>query len=208
LFKEIVRQRDHEHLELLGQSGLLDSFYIAGGVGVALYLGHRSTADFDFFSSEPFDNAVLREQLNSLGNFQEIGSVWGVLHGVFNGMKTSFVSYQHPLIFPTNKYKGVAVADLIDVALMKLDCLSNRGFKRDFIDVYCIDREGLHLRQLLEYFPKKYPQGNLYQVIKSLGYFTDADKQPSPKMAIPTDWDAVKQFFVQSQRELMKEYWP
>jgi hypothetical protein len=31
-----------------------------GGTGIALQLGHRSSVDFDFFSSDPLDRAALR----------------------------------------------------------------------------------------------------------------------------------------------------
>jgi hypothetical protein len=40
----------HRALARLSQAHLLDELYLAGGVGVALYLHHRRSVDLDFFS--------------------------------------------------------------------------------------------------------------------------------------------------------------
>ncbi|MGH6677306.1 MAG: nucleotidyl transferase AbiEii/AbiGii toxin family protein, partial [Xanthobacteraceae bacterium] len=34
-------------------------FALYGGTAIALYLGHRKSADFDFFGNRPFDPAIL-----------------------------------------------------------------------------------------------------------------------------------------------------
>lgn len=43
-------------LQLSNQLGFLKefSFYLAGGTGLALQLGHRKSFDFDFFTSKEF----------------------------------------------------------------------------------------------------------------------------------------------------------
>ena len=38
----------------LHQSSVLTHFYLAGGTGLALRLGHRRSADLDFFTPETF----------------------------------------------------------------------------------------------------------------------------------------------------------
>jgi len=40
-------------------SGTPDDFVLYGGTAIALYLGHRESIDFDFFSSVPFEPGKL-----------------------------------------------------------------------------------------------------------------------------------------------------
>ena len=43
------------------------TFVLYGGTGLALHLGHRTSADFDFFSATPFVPTDLLEELAWLG---------------------------------------------------------------------------------------------------------------------------------------------
>jgi hypothetical protein len=46
-------------------------FYLAGGTGLALQLGHRKSYDFDFFSEERSDeNKLFKKIISNLGNHQ------------------------------------------------------------------------------------------------------------------------------------------
>jgi len=41
-----------------------EKFYLAGGTGLALQIGHRDSVDFDFFSNNSFDpNIKIKELL-------------------------------------------------------------------------------------------------------------------------------------------------
>ena len=49
-------------------SFLKDRFYLAGGTGLALQLGHRDSVDFDFFAKESFNTFdVYKELLEVFG---------------------------------------------------------------------------------------------------------------------------------------------
>lgn len=209
MFKEeVISRKQCELLVLLNKNRILDNFYLAGGTAVALYLGHRFSDDFNFLTSQEFESNVLQEKLSSLGNFRTVGSVWGFLNGSLEGVMLSFAVYRHPLIGPTSIYCGVEVASLQDLGLMKLEAIAGRGFKRDFIDLYFIVREGVSLEELIELYPKKYPQGNLYNAIKSLAFFQDAEKQPSPRLTSPAvSWEEIKKFFTAAQKSLMQRLW-
>lgn len=43
-----------------------DGFYLAGGTGLALQLGHRDSEDFDFFIKQGLDTIKLKEKISSL----------------------------------------------------------------------------------------------------------------------------------------------
>lgn len=47
---------------------LKDKFYLAGGTAIALYLGHRDSVDFDFFSPDGFDLRELVKQIKAAFN--------------------------------------------------------------------------------------------------------------------------------------------
>jgi hypothetical protein len=88
------------------------------------------------------------------------------------------------------------VADMRDIACMKLSAVAGRGTKRDFVDLYAAAaRTGL--AELFSLFGRKHTVSryNPVHLRKSLTYFQDAEKDPMPDMLIPLSWDAVKEFF-------------
>jgi len=50
--KEILPPASDEVLGVLNRTLPLSQFYLAGGTGLALMLGHRLSRDFDFFSPD------------------------------------------------------------------------------------------------------------------------------------------------------------
>jgi len=116
-----------EVLERLAGLPGLKSFYLAGGTAVALHLGHRISEDFDFFTPVEFDAATLRDELHVAGNFILTDIKRNTLHGIFDEVKVSFLFYAHRLVFQTHLFSGFPIADLHDLAPMKLDAVGSRG---------------------------------------------------------------------------------
>ncbi|MCX7779239.1 MAG: nucleotidyl transferase AbiEii/AbiGii toxin family protein [Patescibacteria group bacterium] len=96
------------------------------------------------------------------------------------------------------------VADWRDIACMKLDAVSSRGSKKDFIDLYFICQK-ISLKRLLKIFAKKYKSVdfNLMHILKSLVYFKEAEKEPLPRMLKRISWPTVKSFFIREVRKLI-----
>ena len=70
MFDQVVRDKDLQLvLKLPGE--LVSQFYLAGGTGLALQIGHRYSLDFDFFSDNEFNNERLKQELSKLGKFPE-----------------------------------------------------------------------------------------------------------------------------------------
>ena len=46
--------------------------------------------------------------------------------------------------------------------------------------------------KLLDYYGKKYPHTNIWQVQKSLCYFEDAESEPDPETLRARTWEEVK----------------
>jgi hypothetical protein len=72
------------------------------------------------------------------------------------------------------------VADVRDIALMKLAAISGRGSRKDFIDLHTILRDGPTLRDHFALLPRKYGASriNAYRSLKSLTHFDDAEAEP------------------------------
>lgn len=191
-----VSRKTENCLALLGKQVWLSNFYLAGGTGCALQLGHRLSYDLDFFIPTDFETSKVRGNLERIGNFLLEQDSPDTLLGKFNNLKISFFTYKYKLLFPIKDYLGVKVADLIDIGCMKLDAIGSRGIRRDFIDVYFICREGIiTVDELIKFYIKKYNIKNTIHLIKSLIYFKDAEDTPIPKMLKPCNWNEVKRFF-------------
>jgi hypothetical protein len=129
---------------------------MAGGTAAALQLGHRKSEDFDFFSSK-LQPEAMANSLSAREHFIVSASSAGSLHGFINNTKISFLVYPYPLLFPTKVFMGVPLADLKDIALMKIVAIANRGTNKDFTDLYFICRDIVSLEELLrDLFPRKY----------------------------------------------------
>jgi len=191
-------------LAALQQASLLLPFYLGGGTGLALHLGHRHSQDLDFFAFNTFDPESLLLTLERLGGLSVMAKSAQTLHVQLQAAKVSFLGYSYRLLFPPQLFQGVQVADARDIACMKISAIAGRGTKRDFVDLYSASHR-YGLPDLLELFPKKFSEANYSRVhlLKSLTHFDDAEKDPLPDMLIPLSWDEVKKFFLREVPRLV-----
>ena len=201
MFGTVLSPAAERTLRTLSQQDFMSLFYLAGGTGCALHIGHRRSHDFDFFSGTEFEIFPIQNALRNRGRFVADYSDAGTLVGRFDNMKISLFHYAYPLIQEAVDYLGVRLASLVDIGCMKIDAISSRGTKRDFVDLFFIHQSlGLDLVTFFRYFERKYGPGgfNRHHVLKSLVYFEDADKEPDPEMLAEFSWAATKHFFVES----------
>ena len=193
---EVIGPTVEQTLKALKERSLLEGFYLAGGTGLALQLGHRRSLDLDFFRQESFNDEQLLQQLQRFPEFSLTCRDRQTLHVRINGVKVSFLGYDYPVLFPFSPFLEVPVADPKDIGSMKISAIAGRGTRRDFVDLYMVARqEGL--KALLDLFQRKFAEANYNRVhvLKSLTYFDDADAEPMPNMLVPLVWPEVKDFF-------------
>ena len=193
---EVIGPTVEQTLKALKERSLLEGFYLAGGTGLALQLGHRRSLDLDFFRQESFNDAQLLQQLQRFPEFSLTGRDRQTLHVRISDVKISFLGYDYPVLFPCRPFLEVPVADPKDIGSMKISAIAGRGTRRDFVDLYMVARqEGL--KALLDLFQRKFADANYNRVhvLKSLTYFDDADAEPMPNMLVPLAWQDVKDFF-------------
>ncbi len=196
MFEETLFGNAKENLAILGKSKILEKAYLAGGTAAALQLGHRISVDLDFFTAIDFIPVKFAQELANLGEFYEEQASKGTVLGKFREVKISLFIYKYPILHPFKKLSGIRIANLRDIAAMKIDAIATRGAKRDFIDLYFISK-GIPILDSLGYYNRKYGKlaSNLIHIQKSLVYFQDAEIEDMPRMLIKTDWEKVKRFF-------------
>lgn len=128
--------------------------------------------------------------------------------GTIHSTRFSLFFYKYPLLFPTHTLEGIRIADVKDIAPMKISALADRGTKRDFIDLYFIFSKArvLSPRETLELYDKKFGKlaQNKIHILKSFAYFEDANRDQMPKMIQRVTWHEVKKLFLAEQQKLIK----
>ena len=177
---------------------------------MALQLGHRYSFDFDFFTKEEFDEEIVVQRLRDLlPDFKLERKDWRTILAYIGDIRFSLFFYNYPLLANTHRFLNVEITDIKDIVPMKIAAIADRGVKRDFIDLYFIFevKKILTIDEALSLYDKKFKAltQNKFHIIKSLGYFEDAEKDLMPQMIEKVDWKKVKQFFIKEQKRLTKK---
>jgi hypothetical protein len=133
-----------QHRLWLELSDTPEDFTLHGGTAIALRLGHRASADFDFFASTPFVPSALLRQVpylkgatmrqsapNTLTVTIERGGPVQV--SFFDGLDRGQVAAAETASGP-----GIKVASLIDLAGFKVAVVTQRAELKDYIDVHAL----------------------------------------------------------------------
>jgi hypothetical protein len=185
-------------------------WYLAGGTALALQVGHRESVDLDFFTSQPtFQETNLERDLLSTNQWVTSLREKGTVYGTLMGAKMSFIAYPFFIPYSTILQCGmVRILPPSDIAAMKIIIISQRGRKRDFIDLYwCCTHMQESLERLVERALEQYPgEGhNIPHIIKSLAYFDDAEEDPMPKLFVKLEWGTIKKYFQREAAALAKK---
>lgn len=185
-----------------------EQWYLAGGTALALQAGHRTSVDLDFFLPQKyFSSAKLLDHFSETSWVTDILRE-GTLYGRLFDAKISFIAY--PFFVPEESflhYYSVPVLHIDDIAVMKIVAISQRGRKRDFLDLFWYCTHCKPLSEVLDRLPNQYPtvSHNFYHILKSLTYFTDAEDDPMPKLFFRATWSEVKKYFQREVTRLTKK---
>lgn len=192
---ESIDEKTKRVLEKIAKTDLAKNFYLAGGTALAVHLGHRKSIDLDWFSKKGFSNSEIKKILSELGIFSLTGEEDGTVHGTLDGVKISFLRYNYELSFPLVEFENILLADERDISAMKIDAISSRGNKKDFVDLFFLLKK-YSLEELIDLFEKKYKtiKYNKLHILKSLAYFPDAEDDPMPIMLENVKWEDMKEY--------------
>ena len=198
-YPDTLPKKTAELIQLLTTSNLefLKDFYLSGGTGLSLQLGHRESEDLDFFTQKDFDPTTIQSQLAELGKLESFEIEKGTLNAYLGGVKLQFLYYPYQLIEPVVTWNSLTLSSILDIACTKIQTIGMRGSKKDFVDLHFLLRK-YSLSDLFDSLAKKYPNTdyNLTHLLKSLTYFVDADVQPMPRLHQDVIWKDLKKSLI------------
>ncbi|MGN6530994.1 MAG: nucleotidyl transferase AbiEii/AbiGii toxin family protein [Ginsengibacter sp.] len=174
------------------------AFRLVGGTALALQIGHRKSIDLDLFTDKNFDIKELQNKLHE--TFGSLEVIWSNKNGfvsLINDIKVDFFDWHVPFVKEVIKEDNICLADKEDIAAMKLEAITTRKEKKDFIDIAFL-LKSYDLTRLLSVHKIKYPFISTKFVVESLLAVDYADQTEPPKMLIPYDWESAKTLIVKT----------
>jgi hypothetical protein len=151
-----------------------------GGSALALYYGHRKSIDLDLFSDFGFDADKLMEQIHQDFSFQIYHSARNTLKGNINQINVDIIAHRYPQVGEPFFSDGIAILSDKDIVAMKLNAIATSGQRsKDFVDIY-FALQKFSLREMMDFYKRKYNQNDDTHVLKSIIYFNDVDLSDWP----------------------------
>jgi hypothetical protein len=193
---EVLSERQRQALRPLGPKAAADGFYLAGGTAIALNLGHRRSVDLDWFLEGAIPDPLrLAAEIRDAGIPFLTGQISrGTLYGTVQGVRVSFLEFRYRMLDPLVIWPdfGCRLAGLRDLACMKLSAITQRGSRKDFIDLYALGSSGFSLPDMLDWYRTKFDAEDIGHVLYALAYFDDADAERMPRMVWKAGWKEIK----------------
>lgn len=214
---EALTPETRQAFQIAATLPFVQRYYLAGGTGLALHLGHRFSVDLDFFSDAPHavgpdERAILRAAFDdpslAISFDKEMTFVAN-----WRGVGVSFFHLTlYPLVQEPLLVEGVPVATVEEIGAMKLAAIMARGTRKDYIDLYFILQQ-TPLERLFEVAAAKYARVRTFAVsaVRTLTYFVDAEATPMPQMIRRASWPAIKRFLegqaLAAGRKRLEDLW-
>lgn len=184
----------------IGRLPFITSFYLAGGSGLALHLGHRFSVDLDFFSQDTHAlDPVQRDGLRILLDDPTLAITYdkdGTFVATWQGVGVSFFRLPiYPLVQLPVMLEGIPLATVPEIGAMKLAAMIDRGTRKDLVDLYCL-LQVVSLETIFAVAAVKYARVRSFPVsaVRAMAYFADAERLPMPRMLDQTPWTKMKKF--------------
>ncbi|MBQ3807211.1 MAG: nucleotidyl transferase AbiEii/AbiGii toxin family protein [Kiritimatiellae bacterium] len=193
LFLNTIEPKTLALLKRLLALPVLSETRLVGGTALALQLGHRISVDLDIFGKWNYSEDMLGE-FSAIGQAEkESGTPDGKMAFFYiDGVKIDCVAYDmYEWLEPPVEEDGIRLAGIKDIAAMKVNAITNRGSRKDFVDIARL-LDDYSLVDIFAWYRKKYPTANPALAMRSMSYFVDAETMPMPKMLIPFDWEEAK----------------
>ena len=164
-------------------------FVLYGGTALAIRLGHRQSADFDFFATAGVDSGRLLSDVPYLGAAEVVQRGADTLTclvdrggpvrvSFFGRLSLHRVAEPDALAAP-----AIRIASLLDLAATKAEVVQTRAAAKDYLDVDAlIQRAGVPLPDALGAAAAVFgPAFNPVLTVKALSFFGDGDLASLPR---------------------------
>ncbi len=151
-----------EVLQQFMKSSIFDDFFLVEGTCLSLQFGHRRSIDIDLFTSIPYGTMNTTDikrfmernfpYIERIDTFEEPSLGYSVFVGKSPMDKVKVdLFYTEPNIFPLNIVDGIRLADVRDIAAMKLEAISQDiPRQKDFWDIHELN-ETFSIRDMIEW---------------------------------------------------------
>ena len=193
LHYETIAPATRELLNSLMSDDRLQDLVLVGGTSLALQLGHRISVDLDLFTDSDFNEDALRAYLENNYNFTADFMERSTVKGEIDGVQIDCIAHCYPWLKPCRLEDGWRLADLEDIAAMKLNAIAGNGTRiKDFIDMAYLSSV-FSLQQMLGFYEQKY-HSNTLMPLKGLIFFDDINKNEPVRMADgkPLQWKRIE----------------
>lgn len=175
LYKEILTKKQIELFPLIKEFG--KEFILVGGTATALYMGHRSSIDFDLFSCKDFDGREIRRKVL---RHAKVDRTYidepGEYTVMANKVKITFLSYPYKIKAGTQLDKIIKLPDLLTLAAMKAFALGRRAKWKDYVDLYFILKDYFPINEISQKAKQIFENEFNERVFReALVYFKDVD---------------------------------
>lgn len=210
MYWNIIDKDRYSLLKKISETISLPNYYMIGGTALSLQLCLRESYDFDFCVPEEFNNEILLQELKKLGKLEVKQNQKGTCDVILNDVQVSFFYYPNEIlkdfIIDVDMPK-LKIASILDIAVMKIIAIGGRGAKKDFFDLYnIINNNNITIDELINGLIKKSGNNiNYVNTIMGLSYFEDAESEILPKTFVEYNWEKIKKFFVNFQKDFQKK---
>jgi predicted nucleotidyltransferase component of viral defense system len=157
IYKNILTDEMQKIYSLLGE--FQDDFYLAGGTGLALLVGHRMSVDFDFFSDNPIKKTLLKkiEEIFSKFGIQVILNTKDELTIIIGSTKITFLYYPFRKVLPLETDGKIQILSIKEILASKAYSIGRRGIYKDYVDLYVgLNDNLITLLEILDIAKNKY----------------------------------------------------
>lgn len=203
LYYKTIDQNTLELLKKLQSLSILSEMRLVGGTSLALQIGHRKSIDIDLFGKLNVEYAILNDELKNIGQIIPLKNSKNIHTYLINNIKVDIVNYEYDWLTEETIIDSIHLADIDDIAAMKLNAIMGRGSKKDFIDLYYILKK-ITFEDIFNLYNKKYHDGSVFLVLKSMVYFNDADADEMPYMMENVSWNDIKKFISTQHAKYLK----
>jgi predicted nucleotidyltransferase component of viral defense system len=205
LQKQVVEQQTLDLLIKIQSIREFSELRLVGGTALALQYGHRRSIDLDFFGNINFENISFENILNSFASVRMVNNSPFIKQYFIDNVKVGFVEYPYSWLSDEVIKNGIRLASPEDIAAMKMAAVTNRGSKKDFVDIYYLLKD-YSLSELLGFYESKYHDGSVFLVLKSLIYFEDAQDEEMPYVFDDLSWQEIKESIIHSHNNHMEQF--
>jgi len=175
-------------------------WFVIGGQAVRCFAPYRPSRDIDLGVDAPRSLEALVDQLRRTGRVELLDRAPDTVHLLWNGIKVS--AFVLEKLVPFVEERRLSVTGILAT---KLHAILDRGLRRDFFDLYVMLQQGrLGIGECLAAIRTVYgARVNDNLLLRALTYFDDAEREARLPGEGPTDWAAIKEFFLERVGSLL-----